>query len=218
MQTTPTIAKVHGASDVETIVDREGSENHPAATWRLERQAVASQNSEFRLFSLFTACFNAMGFLFDVVVQLSSRTGVTEVGAAISLLSCFPAGSHEAGRAAHSLCGIVGSSTHLTPGPALKETLKHSYYRSAAASSLQTDWTQANFVGAWQFVREGVERKAREWGKVGVVADDILELIKRARREGNKLSRFEKPVKRVTTQSISISVSYMYIGRSTLNS
>ena len=36
-----------------------------------------------------------------------------------------------------------------------------------------------------------MERKVQEWGEVGVVTDDILEMITRARRGGNKLSRFE---------------------------
>lgn len=134
---------------------------------------------------------------------------MAEVGTAIKFLSVFPPADELASRAAYSLCKILGSSTHLTPGPALKGRLKQSYYRSAAPYRLQegadqsatpasgggpnsqhTDWTQANFLGAWEWVQRGTVERVREWGGVGVAVDDVMELVERARQGGNKLNRF----------------------------
>ncbi len=109
-----------------------------------------------------------------------------QVGAAIKLLRCFPPNSQAACGAAQGLCTIVGNSAHLTPGPALKERLKSSYYSLAARHPVQTDWTQASFLGAWEWIKKGTDRKVQEWKTVGVVLDDILELVQRARNGGEK--------------------------------
>lgn len=115
--------------------------------------------------------------------------GVFEVGAAIQLLTCFPEDSLPASRAAASLCTLLGSSTHLTPGPALSKTLKNSYLCSTSSQSSAVVWTPATFQGAWQWVQSGAKDKVKEWAEVGVAMEDVLELIRRARLNGNKLNR-----------------------------
>jgi hypothetical protein len=131
---------------------------------------------------------------------------VFEVATAIKFLRMFPPASDLACTAAHSLCSILGSSSHLTPGPALKERLKHTYYRSASPSKLQLsgdtelgclgttkcnpdDLTRASFSRAWEWVKVGTEERVKEWRKVGVAVDDVMELVKRARSGGAKLDR-----------------------------
>lgn len=142
--------------------------------------------------------------------QLNSQTGVVEVGTAIKFLQVFPPANQLACRAAYNLCSTVGNSAHLTPGPALKERLKHSYFRSTSPSNLQqgekarldhlgttpttdrtsrTDWTQASFHGAWEWVRRGMEIRVREWRNVGVAVDDVMALVERARSQGDRLDR-----------------------------
>ena len=133
-----------------------------------------------------------------------------EVGTAMKFLGVFPSANQQACRAAYSLCNIVGSSTHLTPGPALKKRLKHSYYRSSklkqnALAGLdhpvvpeapsvgsehpKSNWTEATYLGAWEWVRQGSEGVVREWRDVGVAVNDVVELVKRARSGGDKLNR-----------------------------
>lgn len=115
--------------------------------------------------------------------------GVREIGAAVQLLSCFPEGSQPAYRTANSLCTILGSSTHITPGPTLTKILKDSYLQSSCMKSLSGDWTRASFRGVWQWVQNGTKKKVQEWQEVGVAMDDILGLVRRARMGGNKLKR-----------------------------
>ena len=121
---------------------------------------------------------------------------MTEVAAAVQLLSRFPPANQAACTAAYHLCTIVGGSAHLTPGPALKRKLKHSYFDSArsslSSSATPTDWTQASVLGAWEWIRKGTERKVKEWGEVGVAVNDVLGLVQRARSGGNKLTRLEE--------------------------
>lgn len=138
---------------------------------------------------------------------MDGQTGVMEIGTAMKFLRVFPPGNQQSCRAAYSLCNIVGSSTHLTPGPALKERLKHSYYRSSknkqsaldhphipetpsdGSKPLRSDWTQATYLGGWEWVLKGTEGVARGWREVGVTVDDVMELVKQARSGGDKLSR-----------------------------
>lgn len=128
-----------------------------------------------------------------------------EIGTAIKFLRAFPSASEPAHRAACSLCNIVGNTGHLTPGPALKEKLKRSYYPSVAPARVeeedttdvttllgndsQPDWTRASFRGAWEWVRNGIEGRMREWGEVGVTVNDIMNLVERVRSGGAKISR-----------------------------
>lgn len=107
----------------------------------------------------------------------------------------FPPTDPLANRAALSLCTIIGRSKFLTPDPALKRELRRSYLQSAKPSS-ESSWTRATFLGEWQWVQNGLERKVQEWTEVGVVMDDIIELVRRARNGGNKLSPYVKLVKR----------------------
>ena len=124
-----------------------------------------------------------------VCVCVQPAVGVNEVGTAMKFLNCFPANDPLANRAALGLCTIIGRSKFLTPDPALKRALRRSYLQSARPSS-ESGWTQATFLGEWQWVRNGLERKVREWAEMGVATDDVVELVKRARNEGTKLNRF----------------------------
>ena len=115
--------------------------------------------------------------------------GVREVGAAVQLLNLFPEDSQPACRAANSLCSLLGSSSHITPGPTLSKILKQSYLSSSFEKSTPGDWTTASFQGAWQAVREGTREKVREWQEVGVSVDSILGVVRRARSGGRMLAR-----------------------------
>lgn len=115
--------------------------------------------------------------------------GVSEVGAAVQLLTCFPEDSQPATRAASSLCTLLGGSAHITPGPALSKILRDSYLKASFGKSSSDDWTRASFQEAWQWVQKGTKEKVREWQEVGVAVEDILGLLQRARRDGRKLER-----------------------------
>ena len=116
------------------------------------------------------------------------------VAVVMKLLRTFPPEDKLACRAAYNLCTIMGNSTHLTPGPALKNALKLSYFQSRRLREEITEEVQdtPSFLKVWEWILKGMEQRVMDWKEVGITMDDVLELVWRARTGGNKLNRFYK--------------------------
>ena len=125
-------------------------------------------------------------------IPTSRDTGVHQLGAAINMLSLFPSANKLASQAAYKLCIFIQNSTHLIPGPGLKDFLRQSYKRRQPYIDKTSG--SGNFLESWDWIRSGMKERSKDWGEVGVSVDHVMDLVRKARAGGNVLNRFVKQV------------------------